>query len=170
MCSSRKGKLSQHLHSSFQVPLIKVRNLNMFTMVPATHSGVDPAFTHMYTLLVTSKGERCLWRNNNCTGYLISQHQTAPPPPPFSLMQSLAIRLANDYSSCSRRPNKCHLANTKQAVMWHLSGSGLHPATLYLKGMMDGVLRRGKALHYIMSATPLFLLLRCGFGSAVELW
>lgn len=121
---------------------------------------------------MTSKGEKCLWRINNCTCYLISQHHTQKlhSPTPFSLTQCLAIRPANDYSSCSCSLNECHLANTKQAVIWHLSGGGLRPATLYLKGMMDGVLRRGQSLLYILSAAPLLLLLRCGFGSAIELW
>lgn len=153
-------------------PINLIWLLNLLTMVPVTHPGVDPALTRMYTLPVTSKGGKCLWGINNCTCYLISQHhmQKLHTPTPFSLMQSLAIRPANDYSSCSRGPNECHLANTKQAVMWHLSGGGLRPATLYLKGMMDGVPRRGQSLLYILSATPLFLVLRCGFGSAVELW
>lgn len=70
---------------------------------PVTHPGVDPAFTHMYTLPVTSKGGTCLWRINNCTCYLISQHHTQKlhTPTPFCVMQCLAIRPANDYSSCS---------------------------------------------------------------------
>lgn len=34
MCSSRRGKVSQHLQSTSEVPLIKVQNPNMLTMGP----------------------------------------------------------------------------------------------------------------------------------------
>lgn len=40
-------------------------------------------------------------------------------------MQCLAFRPANVYSSCCWSLNSCHLANTRQAVMWHLSGRWL---------------------------------------------